>query len=144
MSPALLTLPASIGIIYTQPPPDADPMLARATETLTNEQVSRFAKEGFAIGIEAYHTYRSDRSAPGFPDWCIQAGDRTYYLELKGWQPSKKRLNGPTRDQIRWMVKLANNPHNVVRLVYGWQWPDLHKEIWTYQWNWNLAPKEAI
>jgi hypothetical protein len=48
---------------------------------------------------QRYHTYRSKKSQPGFPDWtliCPKAG-AILFVELKGWDTAVK----PT--QIEWI-----------------------------------------
>lgn len=106
-------------------------------EKLLQQQTDRWAKDAAAIGVAGYHTYRSERSNPGFPDWVFQVGDRTYYVELKGWQPSSKAHGKPTQHQMDWLTALSRNPSNHVYLCYPWHWPALSTEMWEYQWKFN-------
>lgn len=53
-----------------------------------------------ALGWRVYHTYRSTRSTPGFPDLVLVRGDRLLFLELKS---EKGKL---TTTQMDWLHDL--------------------------------------
>jgi len=75
------------------------PRLQDMSEKEWQQQVVELARAlGFAF---IYHTYRSTKSASGFPD-LVLARDRTIYMELK------REGGKPTRDQIDWLSALAH------------------------------------
>lgn len=53
-----------------------------------------------ALGLLRYHTYRSQRSEPGFPDEVL-VGRKVLYRELK------RAGKNPTTAQQKWLDKLA-------------------------------------
>lgn len=68
-------------------------------------------------GWIAYHTFRSDRSEPGFPDIVALRNGKLLALELKS---AKGRL---TQSQIRWLDQFAKVPGctaGVVRPADDW------------------------
>lgn len=72
------------------------PLLA-ITEAEWQAQVLELAHR---LGWLAYHTYRSDRSAPGFPDLVMVRAPRVVFAELK----SEK--GKPSVDQLVWLGSL--------------------------------------
>lgn len=69
-------------------------------------------EKGFALRVvslfkrnnwKAYHTYRSDKSEPGFPDIVATAGGMTIWAELK--MPRGK----PTPEQVGWLDELSKD-----------------------------------
>jgi hypothetical protein len=52
------------------------------------------------LGLLGYHTFRSDKSEKGFPDWTI-VGTRTIFRELK------RQSEDPTKAQRKWLEALA-------------------------------------
>lgn len=67
------------------------------------------------LGFETYHTHRSDRSPPGFPDLCMAGHGRVIFAELKS---EKGRVGA---HQIRWFQSLKETrpPYKVD--VYLWR-----------------------
>lgn len=86
-------------VVITKPPADpAGSVSPRNTplksgdrhsgrEKLQPERESHFLGRILALAKQSgwlcYHTHRSDRSAPGFPDLCLTNGDRLIFAELK-------------------------------------------------------------
>lgn len=60
-------------------------------------EVVKYAK---VLGLLRYHTYRSQRSEPGFPDEVL-VGRRVLYRELK------RAGKNPTPAQQHWLDRLA-------------------------------------
>jgi VRR-NUC domain. len=54
-----------------------------------------------ALGWLAYHTHRSERSEPGFPDLTLVKGDRLIFAELK---TERGKTTGP---QELWLAALT-------------------------------------
>lgn len=126
------------GQVYRQAPPGTEARFLTMTESAASNLLAKSEKDFALVGLRSYHTYRSDRSEPGFPDRVWAGGsDLTWYAELKGYQPSRKSFGIPKPDQIDWMNRLAMNPNNVVRLLYPWQIPDFVHEMFTYCWEWG-------
>lgn len=116
----------SWGRVEKAPPPGTPPQIACMTEAELSRLVDQFTKQ---MGLNAYHTYDSRKNAEGFPDWCIAGYDRVWFLELKGWQPGRKRYGVPTLAQTDWLTALNRGSPVTARLVYPWQWHDLVQEI---------------
>ena len=55
-------------------------MTPATTEKQWTDQVRKIAR---LMGWLDYHTYRSTRSTPGFPDLVLVRGDRIIFAELK-------------------------------------------------------------
>lgn len=75
-----------------------DVALDDMTEKEWSAQVYDLARQ---LGWTRYHTYRSERSAAGFPDETL-VRDRVIFLELKR---EKGKLSAAQRD---WLTKLLN------------------------------------
>lgn len=71
------------------------------SEKAFQSSVERLAR---MYGWLCYHTRRSDRSVPGFPDNCMVKPGRLIFAELK--RDGKK----PTRAQQQWLDTLATVP----------------------------------
>ena len=71
--------------------------------------------EATRTGWLTYHTHRSDKSGPGFPD-CVFVRDRRLVIA-----EVKKVGGGPTMDQVRWLLALARVP---AVEVYCWDAKD--------------------
>lgn len=69
------------------------------------------------LGWARYHTYRSKRSAPGFPDECL-VRDRVVFLELK---TMTGKLSEPQRDWLARIIRAGTEAY-VVR-------PDQYDEL---------------
>ena len=86
----------------------------RITEKAWLAQVIRLAE---VLGWKHYHTYRSDRSAAGFPDLVLVRRPRVIFAELKA-QRTKA-----TDAQLAWLAELrACNQE-----VYLWRPEDAEK-----------------
>jgi len=59
-----------------------------------------------------YHTYRSTKSKPGFPDLCLVRGERLLFIECK------RAGKGPTKEQQEWLAALYRIPLVEVYLVH--------------------------
>lgn len=66
-----------------------------------SELLAAVRRTADAFGWRAYHTYRSDRSDPGFPDLVLVRGRRVLFVELKS---ARGKL---TIDQARWLGDLG-------------------------------------
>lgn len=65
-----------------------------------NELLANIREACKAMGILLYHTHRSDRSEPGFPDLVLVGKHNVHFRELK-------RDDGTvTRDQQHWITSL--------------------------------------
>lgn len=56
------------------------------------------------LGWKTYHTHRSDRSEPGFPDLCMVRKEQLIFVELKIQNESHGKL---TDEQTEWAMALA-------------------------------------
>lgn len=63
------------------------------------EKVRALAK---TLNVAVYHTHRSDRSEPGFPDLCL-VGERVMFRELKS------ATGKATAAQVWWLQILAES-----------------------------------
>jgi len=87
-------------------------------DLMTEAQLDAAIKDlATRLGWLTYHTHRSDRSEPGFPDRVFVRGERLIFAELK----NEKRL--PTNEQTQWLNALCDvaavAPHVVE--VYVWR-----------------------
>jgi hypothetical protein len=73
-----------------------------------------------ALGLLHYHTHRSQKSEPGFPDSAIihPSGGTLFLLELK------REWERPTLAQQRWLDALSKATAVVTGLVYETTLPD--------------------
>lgn len=74
------------------------PPTVERTEKMLSAEIAKLAKD---LGWHRYHTFRSDRSAPGFPDETLWR-DRVLFLEVKG---QSGRLSDHQKRVIRQLVK---------------------------------------
>ena len=63
------------------------------------------------LGLLRYHTFRSDKSEPGFPDEVIVSGDTALFWELK------TERGKPSPAQTRWLEALRAVRRLDVRIV---------------------------
>lgn len=80
-------------------------MIANAADVMTasmpeNELLAAVREACRVLGLLAYHTYRSDRSEPGFPDLVIVGPRGVLFRELK---TEKGR---PSHHQEKWIAAL--------------------------------------
>lgn len=71
-------------------------------------------------GFLVYHTHRSDKSEPGFPDLVLCKPGRLLFIELKS------ATGKVTEDQMRWLELLKRSVPGVE--VYLWRpsdWPSI-------------------
>ena len=82
------------------------------SEEKMNETIRDYCKQAKLLH---YHTHRSDRSEPGFPDWVIIGRSGVHFAEFKRWDGDL------TEDQAEWIWKLRNTGYNgwVVRGAKG-------------------------
>jgi hypothetical protein len=82
-------------------------------ESQLQAKVRRHAHQyGFTL---IYHTHRSERSDPGFPDLVMVKGARLLFVELKA------QAKYPTPTQREWLIALSNTAAE----VYVWRPSDL-------------------
>jgi hypothetical protein len=73
------------------------PVLPKLTERAFMAQVLKYAE---LMRWRWYHTYRSDKSAPGFPDLVLIRRPRVLFVELKAQRT-------PVTDaQLGWLIEL--------------------------------------
>lgn len=88
---------------FLQPVPPEDML----EEQLRHQVIGTKRHPGLAqsVGFHCYHTVRSDRSAPGYPDWSLFR-ERHVYLELKrhAKRPADAKLSEPQRDFARRII----------------------------------------
>ena len=71
-------------------------------------------------GFHAYHTHRSDRSEPGFPDLVCTDGTRILIAELKS---ATGKL---TEEQAQWIALLSHTGLVDVRVWKPSDWPEIY------------------
>lgn len=108
--------PARIG-----PHSASDGLLAGMTERELSEHVR--VTLAALPGVEAYHTYDSRRSEPGFPDFVVLVGDRAWAIELK------TATGRVTPAQTRWLAAFARLPRWRALVVRPQDWPAVRDEI---------------
>lgn len=95
----------------TSPQIDAHaPSQPRSAEATLLAQVRQAAK---LCGFLIYHTYRSNRSEPGFPDLVLCKPGRLIFAELKS------ATGKVTQEQATWLALLARSVPAVE--VYTWR-----------------------
>ncbi len=72
-------------------------LVATMPERELQNEVAQLAKVNHWM---AYHTWRSDHSAAGFPDLVLLRGERLIFAELKA------KGNVPTEAQMGWLIAL--------------------------------------
>jgi len=80
-----------------------------------NELLAAVRQVAWHTGWLTYHTFRSDRSEPGFPDLCMVRDGRVVFAELKS---EKGRV---TRAQQMWLDALEGTGVE----VFVWRPSDL-------------------
>jgi len=90
-----------------------DLIMASEPEKSLQDTVTKMAK---ALGWRLYHTYRSEKSEPGYPDLCMVRDGRLIFAELKVVGKA------PTMEQVRWLLDLARVPGVE---VYAWDALDI-------------------
>ena len=93
--------------------------IVNITESQFQQSVIDLAR---AKGWLVYHTWRSDNSAPGFPDLTMVRRERLVFAELK------VNSNKPTPAQEQWLTALAAVQSVDTVQVYVWT-PDDWAEI---------------
>lgn len=96
----------------TYEPPDA--LNAAEPEAAFQARVLRLATQH---GFLCYHTHRSDRSAPGYPDICATNGTRLLFIECKS---ARGKL---TKAQSVWLDLLRHTGHCEVYVLQPADWP---------------------
>jgi hypothetical protein len=90
------------------------------TEAEFSANVLRLAKlKGWRL---TYHTHRSDRSEPGFPDWVLVRPPRLLFLELK------RERGKATPVQETWLAALAACGVEA-RLFRPSDWPQIERTL---------------
>lgn len=74
-------------------------------------------------GWEAYHTYDSRRSQPGFPDLILVRGPRMLVIELK----TERGKVSPA--QVDWLARLEDVREVSVMVARPSQWDDVLVEL---------------
>lgn len=83
-------------------PVDLDPARAQVAAVMTEaELLTNVRSAAGQLGWLVYHTHRSDRSEPGFPDLVLVRRSRAVFVELKN---AKRK---PTAQQRVWLKALA-------------------------------------
>lgn len=81
-------------------------------------------------GFRCYHTHRSDRSEPGFPDLVLVRPPRIIYAELKS---EKGRLSPAQKEWLDALGACAGgSPWNARMLVAVWRpsdWPHIERQL---------------
>lgn len=78
-----------------------DYMAALAKTMTENALLNQIRALAHALGWLGYHTHRSDRSEPGYPDLTLVKGDRLIFAELK---TERGKTTGP---QELWLAALT-------------------------------------
>lgn len=101
-------------------------------EATFTDGIKRYAMRGLWL---AYHTYRSDRSDPGFPDLILIRGNRLVVAELKVPREGRSKKEAlPTDWQMCWLtafriLAMLAGPFLSIE-VYVWtpeDWPNIEK-----------------
>lgn len=96
-------------------------LLAGMSEREFSEHVRRTLRA--LQNVEAYHSYDSRRSEPGYPDWTVLAGERGFAIELK------TETGRVTPDQRRWLAAFAQVRRWDALVVRPQDWPAVRQEI---------------
>jgi hypothetical protein len=85
---------------------------AQLAKTMTEQALLNQVRAlAHALGWLGYHTHRSDRSEPGYPDLCFVKGGRLIFAELK----TEKGKTTPA--QKAWLAALETSTAE----VYLWR-----------------------
>ncbi len=95
------------------------PTLSAESEAGFQAKVIKLAK---LCKWASYHTYRSDKSVPGFPDLILVRGSRLVVVELKVGR------NKPTTEQAAWL-ELFRGVCEEVFVWYPSDWPMIEKTL---------------
>lgn len=93
--------------------PAGEALAKRMSEAALQENVAAAAR---VMGWMAYHTYRSTRSEPGFPDWVFLKGNRMVVAELKS------TTGKTTAAQEQWLAAFRLVPGCEAYVWRPWDW----------------------
>lgn len=98
-------------------------LLSFKNERAFNESVRQVFRDLAPLGVAGYHSWRSDKSVKGFPDWICLVKSRGWALELKTGKYK------PTPNQLRWLDAFGRLPNWKAQVVYPADWPAVRDEI---------------
>lgn len=85
------------------------PIQAKAASRMSEARLLAHVRHAARqLGWKTYHTHRSDRSEPGFPDLCMVRMDQLIFVELKVQSEVYGKLSD---DQTEWGMALAATGH---------------------------------